>query len=84
MDRNKSVGATENIQRKSLGEVLVEEHIITAEQLQNALELQRGQGGKLGDILVSQGLLKPEQVGRGDQRATKYASDRPEKAYDSA
>lgn len=62
MDGSKSIGATENIQRKSLGEVLVEEGMITAEQLQNALELQRSKGGKLGDILVSQGLLKPEQL----------------------
>ena len=62
MDRNKSIGATENIKRKSLGEVLVEENIITAEQLQNALELQRGQGGKLGDFMLNQGLLKPEQL----------------------
>jgi len=62
MDGNKSVGATENIQRKSLGEVLVEERIITAQQVQNALELQRSKGGKLGDILLSQGLLKAEQL----------------------
>ena len=62
MDRNKSIGATENIKRKSLGEVLVEENIITAEQLQNALELQRGRGGRLGDLMLNQGLLKPEQL----------------------
>jgi len=62
MDRNKSIGATENIKRKSLGEVLVEEGMITSEQLQNALELQRRQGGKLGEILVNLRLLKPEQL----------------------
>jgi hypothetical protein len=57
MDRNKSATATENLSRKSLGEVLVEENIITAEQLRHALELQRSKGGKLGDILVSQGVV---------------------------
>jgi len=62
MDRNKAIEATENIKGKSLDEVLLEEGMITAKQLQNALELQRGQGGKLGNILVKQGLLKPEQL----------------------
>jgi type IV pilus assembly protein PilB len=62
MDRNKSATPTGNLPRKSLGEVLVEEGMITAEQLQNALELQRRQKGRLGDILVSQGSLKPEQL----------------------
>ncbi len=62
MDKNKTIGATENIKRKTLGEVLVEESLITAEQLQNAVELQRGRGGRLGDILLNQGLLKPEQM----------------------
>ena len=31
--------------RKGLGELLVEENLITSEQLENALEFQRRQGG---------------------------------------
>lgn len=62
MDSKKSAEATLNIQRKTIGEVLVEEGMVTAGQVQNALEVQRSQGGKLGDILVKQGLLKPEQL----------------------
>ena len=31
--------------RKDLGELLVEENMITSEQLENALEFQRRQGG---------------------------------------
>ena len=48
--------------RKSLGELLVRENLITAEQLVNALELQRRQGGKLSEILVNQGLVKAEEL----------------------
>jgi general secretion pathway protein E len=46
--------------KKSLGEMLIEEKLITPEQLKNALARQPG--GKLADILISQGLIKPEQL----------------------
>ena len=62
MDINKSVGVTDKVQRKSLGEMLVEENVITAEQLENALEVQRRQGGKLSEILINQGLVKAEDL----------------------
>jgi len=62
LDINKSVGATDKVQRKSLGEMLVEENLITAEQLENALEVQRRQGGKLSEILINQGLVKAEEL----------------------
>ena len=48
--------------RKGLGEMLVEENLINAEQLTNALELQRREKGKLSDILVNQGLVKAEDL----------------------
>ena len=48
--------------RKSLGEMLVEENLLTAEQLDNAVELQRRQGGKLSEVLVNQGLVKAEDL----------------------
>jgi len=48
--------------KKSLGEMIVEENLITAEQLGNALELQRRQGGKLSEILIKQGLVKAEDL----------------------
>jgi type II secretory ATPase GspE/PulE/Tfp pilus assembly ATPase PilB-like protein len=47
---------------KRLGEMLIEQKLITAEQLENALELQRQQGGRLGEILIKQGLIKPEEL----------------------
>jgi len=62
MDRNKGETLVNRATRKSLGEMLVEENLITAEQLENALELQRRQGGKLSEILMNQGLVKAEDL----------------------
>ncbi len=43
----------------TLGELLVEKYrLITAAQLEQALERQRNEGGRLGDILVAMGLVK--------------------------
>lgn len=62
MDKNKEGihAARETV--KSLGEMLVEEQLITTEQLESALELQRSQGGKLGEILLNRGLVKAEEL----------------------
>ena len=63
MDRGKTgLPVMDRVKRASLGEMLVEENLITAEQLENALELQRKQGGKLGEVLVNQGLIKEEEL----------------------
>ncbi len=63
MDQGKARLPIVNIvKRESLGEMLVEENLITAEQLENALKLQREQGGKLGNILVNQGLIKEGEL----------------------
>ena len=59
---NKGETLVDRAIRKSLGEMLVEENLVTAEQLENALELQRRQGGKLSEILVNQGLVKAEDL----------------------
>jgi len=63
MDQGKARLPIVNIvKRESLGEMLVEENLITAEQLENALKLQREQGGKLGNILVNQGVVKEGEL----------------------
>ena len=62
MDRNESVRVTDKVRPKSLGGMLVEENLITAVQLENALEVQRRQGGKLSEILINQGLVKAEEL----------------------
>ena len=45
-------------ERKRLGALLVEEHIISQEQLDNALDRQRENGGILGNILVDMGYVE--------------------------
>ena len=48
--------------RKSLGELLVEEKLITLEQLDNVVNIQQKQGGRLSEILLSQGLVKAQDL----------------------
>jgi len=62
MDRDKGEIFADRATRKSLGEMLIEENLITAEQLDKALELQRKQWGKLSEVLVKQGLVKAEEL----------------------
>jgi len=62
MDRDKGEIFADRATRKSLGEMLIEENLITAEQLDKALELQRKQRGKLSEVLVKQGLVKAEEL----------------------
>ncbi|MCX7941369.1 MAG: hypothetical protein N2555_06325 [Endomicrobia bacterium] len=49
-------------QQKLLGSILVEEKIITEEQLKEAVEIQNRYKEKLGEILVKFGYCKPEQI----------------------
>ena len=53
---------TDRAKGKSLGEMLVEENLISAEQLEDALELQQRHGGKISEILTNQGLVKAEDL----------------------
>ncbi len=63
MDRDtNSPPTTDRATKKSLGDRLVEEKLITPEQLESALKLQQQQGGRLGDILLKKGLVKPEEL----------------------
>ncbi len=63
MDKENTKSLTpDKSNKKSLGEMLVEENLLTREQLESALALQRQQGGKLNDILIKQGLVKPETL----------------------
>jgi type II secretory ATPase GspE/PulE/Tfp pilus assembly ATPase PilB-like protein len=58
----KNPPAADKAVKKTLGEMLVEEKLITAAQLENALEQQRQQGGKLSDILLEKGAISAEQL----------------------
>jgi type IV pilus assembly protein PilB len=48
--------------KKRLGDLLVQEGVITAKQLERAVEVQRTKGGRLGDILVELNLATEELV----------------------
>lgn len=47
------------MKEKRLGEILLEKGLITREQLEEALALQRESKGLLGEILIAQGFLSP-------------------------
>ncbi len=44
-------------ERKRVGDVLVEEGVLSPEQLERALAVQRSSGRRLGEVLVAEGLL---------------------------
>ena len=45
--------------RRRLGEILVDLELVTEEQLTRALEAQRTQGKRLGEVLLEEGILPP-------------------------
>jgi hypothetical protein len=47
----------ESAAKRRLGDIIVERGLITAEQLNQALELQRESGAKLGEVLVELGFI---------------------------
>jgi type IV pilus assembly protein PilB len=55
-------GAPAAQEKKPLGQLLIDRNLITANQLNEALEHQKANGGVLGGILVELGMLKPEDL----------------------
>jgi hypothetical protein len=53
---------TADASHPSLGRLLVERGVITDEQLETALRVQRDQGGKLGEILTARGWVTPLSI----------------------
>lgn len=49
---------------RQLGELLVERKIISKEDLDKALEIQKEKGGLIGDVLVELGLAKEEDIAK--------------------
>jgi type II secretory ATPase GspE/PulE/Tfp pilus assembly ATPase PilB-like protein len=48
--------------RANIGESLVQMQVISAEQLQSVLQLQKENGEKLSEILISQGIIRAEEL----------------------
>ncbi|HNC74102.1 MAG TPA: ATPase, T2SS/T4P/T4SS family [Elusimicrobiota bacterium] len=53
---------SKNGPKKRLGDILIQEGLITAIQLERAVEAQRTKGGKLGDLLIGLGFCTEEDV----------------------
>lgn len=51
-----------NSAKKRLGEILIEQNLITQEELDNVLEIQHNEGHRLGEILVNQGIVRIEDL----------------------
>lgn len=49
------------VQRKRLGDLLIESGLITSEQLEMALQ-EKGEGQKLGDVLLQRGYITEQQL----------------------
>ncbi|RKY42959.1 MAG: hypothetical protein DRP85_01130 [Candidatus Makaraimicrobium thalassicum] len=52
----------ENRTGKKLGEILIESNVISTEQLQQALDFQKQEGGLLGEILVRLGYANERDI----------------------
>ena len=53
-----------DISHKKIGEILIENGLITESQLAEALTDQRRSGSKIGDIIVKKGWVSPEEIDR--------------------
>jgi hypothetical protein len=56
------IGATSNDPKEYLGQLLIHYGKLDEEQLRSALQTQREEGGRLGEILVTTGVLPQEDV----------------------
>jgi type II secretory ATPase GspE/PulE/Tfp pilus assembly ATPase PilB-like protein len=59
---NNKTSTRDKAARKTLGERLVEEKLITTAEMESATAIQQQRGGRLGDILIKQGLVKAEDL----------------------
>ncbi len=59
-------------QKLKLGDILVQQNVITAEKLQEALKKQRGSGKKLGEMMVEMNLTTEEAIGQALSRQLGY------------
>ena len=59
-----------------LGDILVKQNVINEDQLQKALELQRGSGRKLGETMVDEGITTEEAIAHAlsDQLNMEYVN----------
>ena len=49
-------------ERMRLGDILVKQHVITEEQLKQALDLQKGTGKTIGEVMVDSGIITADMI----------------------
>ena len=54
-------------ERMRLGDLLIKQKVLTEEDLQKALTLQKGSGKKIGEVLVDEGFISEEMIVRALQ-----------------
>lgn len=54
--------------KKRIGDMLIAEHVITEEQLQEALVISREQNKRIGEVLIENGLCDEESIARALSR----------------
>ena len=59
-------------QKLRLGDILVQQNVVTEEKLQEALKKQRGSGKKLGEIMVELNITTEEAIGQALSRQLGY------------
>ncbi|NLX18293.1 MAG: type II secretion system protein GspE, partial [Desulfobulbus sp.] len=47
---------------RKVGDILIDEGLISAVQLETALQTQKKQGGRLGNVLIKLGYVTEEQI----------------------
>ena len=53
---------TKKSEKKRLGEILVEQHLLTDEQIDSLISEQKDSGLKLGELIIDKGILKEEEI----------------------
>ena len=60
VDARKRLEGLDNLHRLPLGQILLKAAVITGSQLDRALEIQKQNGGQLGDIILRMNVLLPD------------------------
>lgn len=72
--------------RKKIGEILIEKGYLDDQQLNNSLEIQKKNGGKIGAVMISEGVVSADQVTEAfsEQTGIKILQDELIKKIDPA
>lgn len=54
-------------ERMRLGDLLIRQNVLTEDELRKALELQKGSGKKIGEVLVDNGFISEDMIVRASR-----------------